>query len=142
MKLTLCIGSRLPREVGPTNRSATPLANTTAVVRTTAVVFASGVALLFVGPTSRGSLLPIHKVSFVLWLGLTALHVIGHLPGLGNTLRADYGRPPGSTGAVAGRDGRMLAMAGALAAGAVLAILVLPEFGAWLHASNLFHRDG
>src|ERR1035437_1314491 len=38
------------------------------VVLTTVIVFASGVALLFVGPDSRGTLLPIHRVSFIAWL--------------------------------------------------------------------------
>ena len=35
MKLTLCIGSSVEREEGPTNSSATPLANTTTVLSTT-----------------------------------------------------------------------------------------------------------
>ncbi len=60
------------------------------VVLTTVVVFASGVALLFVGPSSRDTLLPIHKVSFIVWLAFTALHVLGHLLELPATLRADY----------------------------------------------------
>ena len=50
------------------------------VVLSTVVVFASGVALLFAGPASRGTLLPIHKVSFFVWVAFTALHVLAHLP--------------------------------------------------------------
>jgi hypothetical protein len=56
------------------------------VVLTTVVVFASGVALLLIGPSSRGALLPIHKVSFVLWLVVTGVHVLGHLPEVRRTL--------------------------------------------------------
>ena len=41
-----------------------------------------------------------------------------------------------------GRSGRILALSGALVAGAVLAILVIPEFGAWLHSSDLLHHHG
>jgi hypothetical protein len=37
------------------------------VVVSTIVVLASGVALLFAGPESRDTLLPIHKVSFIVW---------------------------------------------------------------------------
>ena len=45
-------------------------------------------------------------------------------------------------GDVTGRAGRVLALTGALVAGVVLAIVVIPDFGAWLHASNLFHHSG
>ena len=61
----------------------------------TVVVFASGVALLFAGPSSRGTLLPIHKVSFIVWLAFTALHVLAHLPEICRALRADYGASGG-----------------------------------------------
>ena len=50
------------------------------VVISTVVVLASGVALLFAGPQSRGTLVPIHKASFFVWIAFTALHVLGHLP--------------------------------------------------------------
>jgi hypothetical protein len=110
------------------------------VVLSTAVVFASGVALLFVGPASRGALLPIHKVSFFVWLAFTALHVLGHLPEVPAALRADYARTAPLSSDVTGRAGRMLALGGALVAGAVLAILTIPEFAPWLHDSGLFHH--
>jgi hypothetical protein len=112
------------------------------VILTTVVVFASGVALLFVGPSSRDTLLPIHKVSFIIWVGFTALHVLAHLPRVPRALRADYGRPAGLSSDITGRTGRVLSLAGALIAGLVLAILVLPEFGPWLHSSGLFNNHG
>ncbi|HEX7610663.1 MAG TPA: hypothetical protein VF380_08325, partial [Solirubrobacteraceae bacterium] len=73
---------------------------------------------------------------------VTALHVLGHLVELPAVLRADYGRSAASSGDVTGRAGRVLALTGALVAGVVLAIVVIPDFGAWLHASNLFHHSG
>jgi hypothetical protein len=110
------------------------------VVASTLVVFASGVALLFIGPSSRGTLLPIHKISFFVWLGLVALHVVGHLPAMPAVLRADYGRSQELSSDVTGRAGRVLALGGALLAGVVLAVLVIPEFGPWLHDTGLFHH--
>jgi hypothetical protein len=110
------------------------------VVLSTVVVLASGVALLFAGPSSRATWFPIHKDSFFVWLAFTALHVVGHLPAMPQVLRADYGSTAGLSSDVTGRAGRTLALAGALVAGIVLAVLVIPEFGPWLHDSGLFHR--
>ena len=61
------------------------------VVLSTVVVLASGVVLLFAGPQSRDSLLPIHKVSFIVWAAFTGIHLLGHLPAIPKALRADYG---------------------------------------------------
>lgn len=108
------------------------------VVSSTIVVLASGVALLFAGPGSRGALLPIHKLSFIVWVAFTALHVLAHLPTIVRALRADYGRAVPLSEEVGGRSGRLLSLTGALIGGVVLAILVIPQFAPWLH-SNLNH---
>jgi len=100
------------------------------VVLTTFVVFASGVALLLAGPSARGALLPVHKVSFILWLGVTGLHVLGHLPEMAQAMgvRPLLGSPGGS--------GRALALVAALVVGLVLAVTLIPDFAPWLH----YHR--
>ncbi|HXN37154.1 MAG TPA: hypothetical protein VN892_03885 [Solirubrobacteraceae bacterium] len=110
------------------------------VVISTLVVFGTGVALLFAGPSSHQTLLPIHKDSFFVWVAFMALHLLGHVTDLPRALRTDYGRTRQLSGDVTGRAGRMLALAGALVAGAVLAILVIPEFGPWLDSSGLSHH--
>ncbi len=142
------------------------------VVLSTVVVFASGVALLLLGPSSRSMLSLVHKASFFVWLAATAVHVLGHLPEVAQTLNGgrelrvavlsevadgiaqrpnrdhtELGRSaagqPGRSGPStqahdlrAGRTGRALALTGALVAGLVLALLLIPEFGPWLH----YHR--
>jgi hypothetical protein len=110
------------------------------VVVSTVVVFASGVALLFAGPSSRGTLLPIHKVSFFIWIPFTALHVLAHIPATRRLLRAEYyGHSAQGSHDVGGRAGRILSLTGALTGGVVLAILVIPQFGHWL-TQNLHHH--
>lgn len=109
------------------------------VVLSTVVVFATGVALLFAGPSSRGTLLPIHKDSFFVWAAFMAVHVLGHLPSMSAVLRADYGASAGLSSDVTGRAGRMVALTGALVVGAVLAVLLIPEFGPWVNGPTLFH---
>ncbi len=116
------------------------------VVLSTLVVFVSGVVLLFVGPSARPTWFPIHKDSFFVWLAFMAVHVLGHLPSVPAVLRADYGRRAAYDhgdlgGDVTGRAGRVLALSGALVAGVVLAIILIPQFGPWLHGAGVFHHD-
>ena len=97
------------------------------VVVFTVLVFVSG--LLFAGAAHRGPWVAIHKVSFVVWLLFTGLHVLGHIPGLGASLRAPR-RRGGELGGDGGA-GRALALAGAIVGGLVLAIVLIPQFGSW-----------
>jgi len=109
-----------------------------AVVISTAVVFASGIVLLFDGPARRGQWLLIHKASFVVWLLFTALHVLGHLQQLPASVRAahaDTRLVDGSTGVA----GRWLALGGALVGGLVLAIVLIPHFASWTANGAFVH---
>ncbi len=109
------------------------------VLASTLVVFASGVALLLVGPSSRGTLLPIHKIGFFVWIAFMAVHVLAHLPAVARALRADYVDPAVSGRQAPGRNGRTLSLIGALAGGAVIAVLVIPQFAPWISSQQL-HR--
>jgi hypothetical protein len=119
------------------------------VVLSTLVVFASGVALLLVGPSSRDTLLPIHKISFFVWVAFISLHVLAHLPTMLRGVLADYRPRRGRAAAweqrlnpregANGRAGRVLSLTSALAFGVVLAIVLIPQFGPWLSAHHLHH---
>lgn len=123
------------------------------VVISTVVVFATGVALLLIGPSSRGELLPIHKVSFIVWVSVTALHVLGHLAELPRALGVrretmGYVNGGGKSGMngrgaswhrspmKAGGAGRMLSLSGALVSGIALAVVLVPQYGPWLNAQH------
>ena len=119
------------------------------VVLTTVLVFVTGVLLLFAGPAHRNPLLELHKVGFIVWVVFTALHLLGHLPGLGGTLRAGTrsaggraGRAPGSAGGTPGSAGRWIALAGAIVAGLVLAIVLIPDFHTWTAHGAFPHHHG
>jgi hypothetical protein len=109
------------------------------VVASTLTVFASGVALLFVGPSSRGTLLPIHKVSFFVWVAFMAIHVLAHLPTVARALHADYAGPALGGRQAPGRNGRALSLIGALVGGVVIAILVIPQFAPWISSQQFHH---
>ncbi len=110
------------------------------VVLSTIVVFASGLVLLVLGPSSRGTWLLIHKASFIVWIAVTALHVLGHLPGLPEHLRAARATRATVTGTDPGGGGRAIVLAGALVGGLLLALVLLPEYGAWTAANAFLHH--
>jgi len=107
------------------------------LVVTTLAVFVTGVLLLVDGPGSRDQLLLWHKVSFIVWLVAMAPHVLGHLVELPPALRLSRNAGPTPTG---GGAGRAIALASAIAGGAVLAIVLLPDFSAWTAAAAHFHH--
>jgi hypothetical protein len=85
------------------------------LVASTVVVFGTGVALLALDRT-HGTVVGLHKASFIVWLAAAGLHVLTRVLQLLPALRS---RVPGL--------GLRLALAGAsLAAGAVLAVATLP----------------
>jgi hypothetical protein len=63
-----------------------------AVVLSTLVVLASGVWMLLAGPRSRDSVLPIHKVGFIVWLASTSVPVLGHVTALPRVAIGEYAR--------------------------------------------------
>jgi hypothetical protein len=101
------------------------------VVGLTLIVMGSGIALLLGGPASRPTWFFIHKASFILWLGATALHVLAHLRDSGRAVLVEIGPQDHRLRRVRGRNLRLLAIATGLAAGVILALIAMPAFGAW-----------
>ena len=129
------------------------------LVGLTAIVFATGVVLLLLGPSSRGTVLLIHKVSFICWAVVTGIHIAGHLPELvrsnrvSRQVRAEFddlrslvpgfggAAEPPVNGPIAGSGARWLSVTTAVMLGLVLAISLLPEFRAWTAGAALFHHQ-
>jgi hypothetical protein len=59
------------------------------LVASTIVLFGTGVALLALGQT-QGSLVGLHKASFVVWFVSTSVHVLARLARMSQALRARY----------------------------------------------------
>ena len=100
------------------------------IVLATIVVFVTGVLLLLEGPSHRGTLLLLHKVSFIVWLVFTGIHVLGHLAQM----------PRSVSLASAGRAGRWIALAGVLIGGLVIAAVLTSHFGPWTAPGALRHH--
>jgi hypothetical protein len=103
------------------------------VVGLTLIVMGSGIALLLGGPASRPTWFFIHKASFILWLGATAIHVLAHLRDCARAVVVDLGPQGYRLRRVRGRNARLLAIATGLGTGVILALIALPSFGAWSH---------
>jgi hypothetical protein len=130
------------------------------IVVLTVVIFATGVLLIIIGPGSdlRSKVTLIHKVAFIVWIVLTVVHVLGHLPellrfrrvspelraeinelrsgipGLGPAADEPLGAP------LPGGSGRWLSLATAMVFGLVLAVALIPQFGAWTGAHAILHH--
>jgi hypothetical protein len=85
------------------------------IVLSTLVVLGTGVTLLVLGQT-HGTVVGLHKASFVVWVGAAGVHVLAHILKLPRLLRA---RLPGV-------GLRIALVAGAVLAGGVLATVTLP----------------
>ncbi|MGN6216479.1 MAG: hypothetical protein ACTHN7_05920 [Solirubrobacterales bacterium] len=101
------------------------------VVLTTLVLFGTGVALLFAGPPSS-TLIFAHKLSFIAWVALMSVHVLGHLLEVPALAVADWRRTGPVEARLAGAGMRTMALGGSLLAGTAIAILSLSVARPWL----------
>ncbi len=101
------------------------------VVLTTLAVFGTGVALLLAGPPSE-TLIFAHKLSFIAWIALMAVHVLGHLLELPGLASADWRRDGPPEARLAGAGLRASVVAAAVAAGLALALFAYSAGGPWL----------
>ena len=119
-------GSRAYRAAGPPPLPLRLLAPV--LVATTIAVFVTGVLLLVAGHKS-GTLLEIHKVSFIVWGVVFAVHFLAYVPRVVRSLRVDWGAARREAVPGAGLRGTLLAAA--IGGGAALALSVLPAMNAW-----------
>ena len=105
------------------------------IVFTTVGVFATGVWLLIIGPFHREPMAEIHKIFFIVWVVFTALHVLGHLPGMPEQL--GVGR---KLGLESGQTGRAIVLVGVIVGGLVLALVLIPDFASWTSNPAAWHH--
>ena len=102
------------------------------VVLSTLALFGTGVALLFTGPPSD-TLVFAHKLSFIAWVALMTLHVLGHLLEVPALALPDWRRNGPREARLAGAGARVMALSTSVLAGVALATVVLiSSTGGWL----------
>jgi hypothetical protein len=100
------------------------------VVLTTLALFGTGVALLLDGPPSE-TLVFAHKLSFIAWVVLMTLHVLGHVLEVPRLASADWRRAGPQEARLAGAGARTLALGTALLGGVALAVLTFSAASPW-----------
>jgi hypothetical protein len=100
------------------------------VVLLTVALFASGIALLFVGTGLRSNLLLLHKVSFVLWFVAMAVHVLSHILETAKLAPRDFYWRTRSQ--VRGANLRQWSLAASLLIGVLLGVLLVGKTGHYL----------
>jgi len=94
-----------------------------ALVVVTVVLFATGIALLYVRGSMLQTLLFLHKASFVLWFGVMAIHVLGHIGDTAKLAPRDFLRR--TRRKVSGAGARNIALVTTLAIGALLGLALI-----------------
>jgi hypothetical protein len=98
-----------------------------ALVLMTALLVATGLALLVVGPADPAPFEGLHNLSFVLWLPLVAVHAVAYLARVPRLLADDWRRGDHAIG----RWSRLDLTVGAILFGAIAAVVALPAADPW-----------
>jgi hypothetical protein len=108
------------------------------VVVLTAVLFASGIALLLAPSSWRGTLLFVHRASFFLWLAVMAVHVLGHLVETGRLAPQDWMRR--TSRRVGGAGARRLLIVATIVVGVVLAMSLVGNVQSYRQHDGRFFK--
>lgn len=100
------------------------------LVAATALIFATGIWLLALGHRSD-QVLMLHKVGFIVWSGVFALHFLAHLPRAARSLGGAWSTTASQRTRTPGREVTALLAATSLCAGLALALALLSHIGAW-----------
>ena len=109
------------------------------VVVLTVAVLATGIALLYVPAGDRSEWLFLHKATFVLWFGATALHVLGHVLDTARLAPRDFARR--TRRQVGGASARRWLLVTSLVVGVLLAVGVAPRADGW-HQGDIGFKYG
>ena len=120
------LGARAYREKGPPLLGLRLLAPLLIVA--TVGVFGTGVALLAVGHRT-GSLLEVHKVCFIVWGVVFAVHFLAHLPAVIRSLRSDW--TTARRREVPGSGPRLGLLVSSVAVGIAVALVLLSTMNGW-----------
>ncbi|MCW2967553.1 MAG: hypothetical protein JWM71_1325 [Solirubrobacteraceae bacterium] len=98
------------------------------LVAATVTVFATGVALLIEGHKT-GTLMQLHKLSFIVWGVCFAVHLLAHIPRMVRSLGSDWSRRRRRE--LSGAGARAAVLGVSIAGGLVAALALLSTITGW-----------
>jgi hypothetical protein len=105
------------------------------VILATLLLLGSGIVMLAVGPKHSDSWLTVHQASFIVWVAVTTVHVIGHVRETWRLTTAEMrARPP-----VPRRGVRTTLVVCSLALGVAIGVASLGWTSAWSNRSRHLH---
>ena len=110
------------------------------VIAASLAVLGTGIALVYAGPDHRDPWLTLHQGSFIVWLVVMTVHVLGHVLEAGSTTWREM-RDPRTSPPARRRQWRTLAVVLSLVAGVGLATAIWPSAHDWTTGS-FDHFDG
>jgi hypothetical protein len=102
-----------------------------AVVLATLVLLGSGIALLTLPHSWRQPMKTVHLASFILWFGVMAIHVLGHIVETARVAPLDWARRTRHD--VAGAGARQWSVAASVMVGVALAVVMLGPASHYRH---------
>lgn len=111
-----------------------------AVILTTLAVLGTGIGLIATGPRHREPLLMLHQASFIAWVALMTIHVVGHLREATLETWRDLRPVPGDV-ATTRRILRAGALLAALLIGVGAATALMPSASAWTSGHTGVEHD-
>jgi len=109
------------------------------VIVSSLTVLGSGIGLLAVGTSRRGFLLSVHQASFIVWVALMTIHVLGHVRGAAIEGWHEI-RPVRNDPAARRRPARIVIVVLVLLVGVGAAAVVLPSASGWTDRSDRGHH--
>jgi hypothetical protein len=106
------------------------------IVLSAVVLFATGVALIVMGP-GGGGLRGIHKLSFIVLFLAMGVHVLAHIRKIPGLTAADWRKRT----RLAGGSGRRTLLLVSLLAGVAFGAVAISYDGAWIHRAHHHHFD-
>lgn len=110
------------------------------IVLSSVALLGTGLGLIATGPQHPEPLLTLHQASFIVWVALMALHVLGHVRGAAVASWRDLKPAPGDI-AARRRAVRASVLVLALLAGVAAATALMPSASGWTHAPAGFEHD-
>lgn len=110
------------------------------VIASSIALLGTGIGLIYTGPQHREPLLTLHQASFIVWVGVMVVHVLGHVLEASSATWREL-RDRSASPVTRRRGWRTVAVVVSLVAGVGLATALMPTAHSWTSGRFSFGHD-